>query len=279
MSYTVALLADIHGNLAALDAVLADLATQPHDAVVLAGDLLANGPQPAETLRRIQELNCGCFETGSFPRVISPKNPGFQTEQRIVAQVIYGNMDEAIVQATPADPVVWWAQQRIGLTGVAYLETLPFAQRITPPGSDTAGCDLLVVHSTPRSVHDILILQLEPYGTNFTAITPEEDAAEMLSVTRAGLIVYGHIHYFSAGMVRGQPIRSIGSVGFPFDGDRRAAYALLHWDGAAWQVAARRVAYAYEKTVDAIRCSGQPLSERYAQMILQAKWLPRTPYG
>ena len=251
MRYTVAILADLHGNLAALEAVLADLATQPHDAVVLAGDLLANGPQPAETLARIQKLG---------------------------AQVIYGNMDEAIIKATPADPVVWWAQQRIGAAGVAYLAGLPFAQRITPPEGDTAGCDLLVVHSTPRSVHDILILQLEPYGTNFTAITPEEDATEMLSATRAGLIVYGHIHYFSTGMVRGQPVRSIGSVGFPFDGDRRAAYALLHWDGAAWQVAVRRVTYAYEKTVSAIRRSGQPLSERYAQMILQAKWLPRTQF-
>lgn len=252
MSYTVAVLADIHGNLAALDAVLVDLATQPHDAVVLAGDLLANGPQPAETLARIQTLD---------------------------AQVIYGNMDEAIVQATPADPVTWWARQQIGAAGVAYLEGLPFAHRVTPPGGDPAGCDLLVVHSTPRSVHDILILQLEPYGTNFAATTPEEDAAGMLDDTHAGLIVYGHIHYFSAGVVRGQPLRSIGSVGFPFDGDRRAAYALLHWDGAAWQLVARRVQYAYEKTVRAIRRSGQPLPQRYAQMILKAKWLPRTQFS
>lgn len=252
MSYTIAVLADVHGNLAALEAVLADLSAQPHEAVVLAGDLLANGPQPAETLARIQELD---------------------------AQVIYGNMDEAIVKATPDTPVVWWARQQVGAAGVAYLEGLPFAHRITPPGGEAPVSDLLVVHSTPRSVYDILILQLEPYGTNFMATTPEEDAAEMLDDTRAGLIVYGHIHYFSTGTVRGQPIRSIGSVGFPFDGDRRAAYALLHWDGTAWQLSARRVPYAYEKTVAAIRRSGQPLPERYAQMILQAKWLPWTQFS
>jgi protein phosphatase len=252
MRLTVAILADIHGNLAALDAVLADLATQPHDAVVLAGDLLANGPHPAETLERIQTLD---------------------------AQVIFGNMDEAIVQATPANPVTWWAHQQIGPAGVAYLDSLPFARRITPPGDDPAGCDLLVVHSTPRSVHDILILQPEPYGTTFTTVTPDEDAAEMLGDTQAGLIVYGHIHYFSTGAVQGQPLMSVGSVGFPFDRDRRAAYALLHWDGATWQSSARRVPYPYEKTVSAIRRSGQPLPERYAQMILQAKWLPWTHFS
>lgn len=249
MSYTVAVLADIHGNLAALEAVLADLATQPHDAVVLAGDLLANGPHPAETLARIQELE---------------------------AQVIYGNMDEAIVQATPADPVTWWARQQIGAAGVDYLAALPLAQRITPPGGDPPDCDLLVVHSTPRSVHDILILQPEPDGTTFTAVTPDEDATAMLGDTEAGLIVYGHIHYFSTGTVNGQPLLSVGSVGFPFDRDRRAAYALLQWDGATWQGSARRVAYPYEQTVSDLRRSGQPSSERFAQMILQAKWLPWT---
>ncbi len=50
--FTVAILADIHGNLAALDAVLADLATRLYDSMVIAGDLVMNGPQPAETLAR-----------------------------------------------------------------------------------------------------------------------------------------------------------------------------------------------------------------------------------
>jgi protein phosphatase len=248
---TIAILADIHGNLAALDAVLADLATQPHDGVVLAGDLLANGPWPSETLARIQTLG---------------------------AMVIYGNMDEAIVQATPDDSVVWWAHQQIGPDGVAYLAGLPFAQRITPPGGNSPTDDLLIVHATPHNVHDVLILQPEPYGTSFSQATPEAEALPMIADTQANLIVYGHIHYFSAGRVRGQRLQSIGSVGFPFDGAHRAAYALARWDGSDWQVTPRRVEYLYQGTVDAIRRSGQPLAERYAQMILQTKWLPRTQF-
>jgi predicted phosphodiesterase len=188
---TIAILADIHGNLAALDAVLADLATQPHDGVVLAGDLLANGPWPAETLARIQEMD---------------------------ALVIYGNMDEAIVQASPDGGVVWWAHQQIGPDGVAYLAGLPFAQRITPPGGTSPADDLLIVHATPQNVHDVLILTPEPKGTTFDQVTPEAEAAAMVGETAANLIVYGHIHYFAAGRVRGRRLQSIGSTGFPVDG-------------------------------------------------------------
>jgi predicted phosphodiesterase len=247
LPYTIAILTDIHGNLAALDAVLADLAAQPHDAVVIAGDLLANGPLPLETLARIQDLD---------------------------AHIIYGNMDEAIVNATPTGPVVWWARQQIGAGGVDYLAALPFCQRITPPGGNTPGDDLLVVHASPRDVHDVLILRPEPDGTTFTVVTDQDEAIAMIGDTRAGLILYGHIHYFSEGVVGSQRIGSIGSVGFPFDRDRRAAYALAQWDGAYWQIIQRRVPYAHEAVADAIRRSGQPRAERYAQMILQAKWLP-----
>jgi predicted phosphodiesterase len=252
LPYTIAILADIHGNLAALDAVLADLAKQPHDKVVIAGDLLANGPQPAETLARIQQLD---------------------------AHSIYGNMDEAIVNATPSDSVVWWARQQIGAGGVDYLAALPFCQRITPPGGNTPEHDLLAVHASPRNVDDVLILRPQPDGTTFAAVTAHNEAAAMIGDTRAGLVAYGHIHYFSEGAINGQRIASIGSVGFPFDRDQRAAYALAEWDGARWQIIQRRIPYAYERVVDAIRRSGQPLAERYAQMILQAKWLPKTQFA
>ena len=69
------------------------------------------------------------------------------------------------------------------------------------------------------------------------------DAAALIGDARADLILYGHIHYASAGTVRGQRVASIGASGFPFDRDRRAAYALVTWDGAHWQVAHQRVAY------------------------------------
>ena len=56
LSYSVAVIADIHGNVAALNAVLEDLQSQPYDRLVVAGDLVLNGPRPVESLDAIQNL-------------------------------------------------------------------------------------------------------------------------------------------------------------------------------------------------------------------------------
>ncbi len=112
------MLSDIHGNLVALDAVLADMARQgPFDQIVVAGDLVWAGPWPAEVVDRVQALN---------------------------AAVIQGNTD-AFFGRTPADappgktrgavrgPVGVDAEQ-LGPERAAYLAHLPFSHRIEPAG-------------------------------------------------------------------------------------------------------------------------------------------------
>ena len=227
--FTVAILADIHGNLAALDAVLADLATRLYDSMVIAGDLVMNGPQPAETLARVRELN---------------------------VPTIFGNTDREVVEADADNPIGWWTREQIGDTGTAYLDTLPFSHRVTPPHGSSPETDLLIVHATPTSAFDVLVLEPHPLGTTFTTVTPEAEATRMLGAERANLIVYGHIHYVSAGIVSGQRIVSVGSVGFPFDGNPQAAYALAAWDGIGWQVTHHRVSYDYESVIAAVYRSG-----------------------
>jgi len=54
----VAVIADIHGNAVAFDAVLADLETQTVDRVVCLGDAIQGGPQPSEVAARLRELRC-----------------------------------------------------------------------------------------------------------------------------------------------------------------------------------------------------------------------------
>lgn len=245
-NFRVAVLADIHGNLEALMAVLDDLNRQPHDRVVFAGDLVMNGPRPAET------VDC----------IMSLKAPG-----------VIGNTDRDVILAE--DLVAAWTSRQMGPERVISLRSLPLSQRIPPPGCLSVGDDLLVVHSTPRSYDDLLILTPEPYGTIFTQSTPLEDAMAMIRGVQAGLITYGHIHYFSEGRVGEQRVMSIGSVGFPFDGDRRAAYAIAHWDGSKWELEPRRVSYDYEKAAIQIEKADIPFPTRYARMIREARWLPR----
>jgi predicted phosphodiesterase len=54
----VAVIADIHGNLTALEAVLADLAATQVDEIVCLGDVAATGPQPYETVAQLRALAC-----------------------------------------------------------------------------------------------------------------------------------------------------------------------------------------------------------------------------
>ena len=243
----IAILADIHGNVDALDAVLADAATQGPDGYVFAGDLVMNGPRPAETLDRMSELN---------------------------APAVIGNTDQEVLAGS--DPVGRWTAERIGEHGCAYLRSLPLAQRITPSAGSSPGDDLMIVHSTPRSCWDLLILTPHPLGISFTEATPPDEAAQMLGDVQASLIVYGHIHYASAGVIAGQRVMSIGAVGYPLDGDRRAAYAIAEWHGQAWSITHRRVAYDYERVAQIIERSDQPFAARYARMLRAARWFPRS---
>ena len=246
--FTIAILSDIHGNAAALDAVVADLAAVPHDAVVVAGDLVLHGPRPAEALARVRDL---------------------------AAPTISGNTDRYVLaDELPAglDLLVGSVRERIGADGLAYLAGLPFDHRVTPPGGASPGDDLLVVHATPTDVDAVLILEPDPFGT--WPVTPAEEAAALLGDARANLIVFGHIHYASAGTVAGQRLASVGAVGFPFDGDPRAAYALATWDGQEWRVAHRRVAYDHRRAAEDLLRSGGPFADPLARRLSEARFVP-----
>src|SRR2546430_17672513 len=97
----VAIVSDVHGNLTALEAVLADLAQVRPDVVAHGGDLAFRGPRPAECVDRVRELG--------WPGVL-------------------GNMDRAL--ETPAQqPNVGWATERVGPERNAWLQALPMDWR------------------------------------------------------------------------------------------------------------------------------------------------------
>jgi predicted phosphodiesterase len=220
--YTVAVLSDMHGNAAALEAVLADLAAQPHDAMVFAGDLIMNGPRPAETLAAVRALG---------------------------VPTVHGNTEPMITDRNNDDPVARWVRERLTDDDLAYLAALPFSHRITPPGGTSPEDDLLIVHATPTDVDAALFTQVPPGQEAIVTLTPEDRAVALLGGARANLILHGHIHVFTSGTVREQRVASIGSVGYPADGDHRAAYALVTWDGREWRVAPRRVPYDYQSVI------------------------------
>lgn len=247
---TVAILSDVHGNDRALQAVLADLTTVPHDRVVVAGDHVWNGVHPGEALGRLRELG---------------------------APMLLGNTDEYLwlpIRHPDMPPVVAWTRDRIGDDAVAFLRELPIGWRSTPPGGMSPDDDLLVVHATPTDVDAELILEPDVLGGH--TVTPIEEARRLIGDTRAGLIVAGHLHYASAGTVDGQRLASVGSIGWSMDGNPDAAWGLAHWDGATWTLEHRRTVYDVEAAASEIaRLHPVPaLGRVLAERLRHARWLP-----
>ena len=253
--FKVAILADIHGNSHALKAVLADIealqGTQSPDLVVFGGDLASKGANPAE-----------CVDL-----VINSAHPS-----------ICGNTDLDILNKEGLEEA--WMREKLGSERLDYLRSLPMSERISPPDGRGQQDDLLIVHSTPRSCYDLLILSPKVGGDEvFLESTAEDEAVKMIAGASANLIVYGHIHFLSKGVVAGQRVQSIGSVGFPFDFDHRAAYAIAHWDRdkRQWGLEHRRVRYDYQKTIADLEASTHPYPERSIRMLRDAQWYRGKP--
>jgi putative phosphoesterase len=186
-------LSDIHGNLAALEAVLA----QPHDALVCLGDLVGYGPEPAACVRRI----CAA-----------------------AAFVVQGNHDRALGEAVPPGCSRRFEAlaEALAPVGRAQLEGHERAWLAALPRTATVHCDglrCLLVHATPA----------EPLY-RYLGSDAAEWAGEVAGVD-TDVVLVGHTHLQFALMAGGRRVTNPGSVGQPKDGDPRAAFAVLE-DGA-----------------------------------------------
>lgn len=205
----VALLYDVHGNLAALDAVLADAADAGASRYVLGGDYALFGPQPRETVERLQRLEA-IWIRGNGERWSA--RPDEAPEDEVVQSAIAACRDE------------------LGEGRVAELARLPATVR-------RGGT--LVCHGSPSS--DVRSFLPEP----------ADDEQELLAGVTAQRLVFGHTHLpFMRDGASGVELVNPGSVGMPFDRDPRAAYALVHDDGA---VEHRRVDYDHGAAAAAVR--------------------------
>jgi putative phosphoesterase len=143
---------------------------------------------------------------------------------------IRGNTDEWMTPASggPAEPVTAWTRATLSRGSQEFLASLPFDHRVD---------ELVVVHATPWSISDVVPKDAGP-----------TQLRRVLAEARAAAVVYGHTHVGWIGHVPGEGlIVNAGSVGFPFDGDPRASYALLEGTAAGWTAQVCRVAYDVER--------------------------------
>ncbi len=190
----VAVFSDVHGNVRALEAVLAEIeARGPFEAVVNGGDLVYGGPRPREALELLMR--------GGYPTVL-------------------GNTDVWIAGMEPGGgATVAWARRQLEPQHEAFIRGLPRTHRIEPPG----GPPLLVVHATPTSLSDLIAPD-----------APEEMVAKVFEQARARTVVYGHIHKACVRDGGGGLIVTTGAVAFPFDGIPTTSVAILCLDAGRW---------------------------------------------
>ena len=221
----IAVLSDIHGNLLALDACLADLESQGGaDAVAVAGDLCLAGPKPKKVLQRLEEIGAACIR-GNKDRYLCDEE-------------IPGTLGQAAVLQ------IAWTRRELGERWITWLRELPFALRI---GDD---CNqLLIVHANPKNDDE--------------HIWPDADEVtleRLIGDEPAATIAFGHLHLPYVRMWRGKLLVNVAAVGVPKDGDPRACYAIFTEREGGWQVKHRRVPFDVKKVATQLADCGIPNS-------------------
>jgi putative phosphoesterase len=231
MAVRIAVLGDIHGNVAALDAALHEIEVARPDAIAITGDLVMNGPRPSEVLARVRALDAaGAYE-------------------------VQGNTDIAVADFDYSAAFPWldevpaahravaeWTHDQLADDELAYLRRLPAERRIRVD-------DLLVLvcHASPGSQTDGLPVDLDPSVT-----------IQRITRTDARAIACGHTHVAEVRDFGRRMILNPGSCGYAFDGDAGAAWALLTVDRDELAAELRRTAYDPVATADEVSARGLP---------------------
>jgi predicted phosphodiesterase len=229
----VAALYDIHGNDAALVAVLAEIEGLDVDLIVVGGDV-AGGPFPCEAVDAVRALD---------DRAIAIRGNG---ERELVEARL--RLDAGTARIDPDDV---WSSRTHWAAGVLDQARLDWMGALPPLASvDVDGLgDVLFCHASPRSDEEIV-----------TPLSPEARILPMLAGVAQRTIVLGHTHVQFDREVAGRRLVNAGSVGMPYEGEAAAFWALL---GPGVEL--RRTRYDVTVTCARVRESGIPDAEEYAE--------------
>jgi putative phosphoesterase len=232
----IAVLADIHGNIVALEAVLKDMKLEgSFDYIIVPGDLFAFGPAPNEVFAVLQELPNALYLAGNTDRYL--------VEQTYPVKGGGSGWQEKLLLSFQ------WTAEHLVEEAIRFLETLP-ATQVLQEGKR----QLLAVHGSPRSDEEGL-----------TVKTKSEHLREMLIDPQVAVLVCGHTHVPMDRLINGMRVVNAGSVGLPFDGDPRACYAIisnLADNGyGPTQVELRRVVYDVDKAIEQFYTRNHPAAD------------------
>jgi predicted phosphodiesterase len=241
----IAVIADIHGNTPALEAVLDDLGSQGPDEVLVAGDLVGRGPRGSAVIAEVRAR-------------------GWRS--------VRGNHEDYLLAFRRREvPEAWWRLNEwsaarwmaaeLSEDDVAYLESLPLTI------SSDLNPDLVLTHGTPRSHSE----GLGPWSS-------DGKLTGHLERISGSLLVCAHTHRPMHRTLPAGQVVNVGSVGLPFNGDRRAQYAVLDLEKDRWTVRFRQVDYDLDRTLEIYDTSGFRSAGGVTAELLRLELLHAAPF-
>jgi predicted phosphodiesterase len=237
----IAIVSDIHGNRTAFDAVLADLRQTSPDLILHGGDLADGGSSPIEIVDRIRDLGWSGVVGNTDEMLFRPESLQVVANQSPRLQPLFAVIEEMAA----------FTREALGEERLAWMRGLPPILLQGP---------MALMHASPESCWR----------------SPGPDAADaelksMYAPLGQPIVVYAHIHRPYVRTVSGMTVANAGSVGLPYDGDRRAAYLLLDES----KPAIRRVEYDVDKEIKILSGCGLPHSDWVAKTLDSAS--PQLP--
>jgi putative phosphoesterase len=236
----VAIVSDIHGNLRAFEAVLADLRQVAPDRVVHGGDLAYGGAHPAKIIDQIRSLGWPGVRGNTDEMLWAPESLAeFAARQPKLAPLLTAIQD--LIPPTLAT---------IGEERLRWLEGIP---------QQYSGEGFSLVHASP--------------GDLWRAPMPEASDDELQSTYAslgAPIVVYGHIHRPYIRRLEAMTVANTGSVSQSYDGDRRASYLVIDGENST----IRRVEYDVESEAKELLGSGLPHAEWLSRILLAGQYVP-----
>lgn len=254
----IAIFSDVHGNLPALEAVLAAIDSYGPDKIYCLGDLVNFAPFTNEVIDLIR----------------ARKIP-----------TIMGNHDDGVGNRKQHFPFSGTTQKELGAGQIAiaytnkiinepnrqFLKDLPPYLHVST-GEDIGYIDLLLTHGSPRNNDEYINQDYD-----------EDELLKMMTIFHADILFVGHTHEayqrilkcYQYKICKDKRVINVGSVGRPTDGDWRAAYCIIELDAHSnlfesdsIKIEIRRVEYDIQRTYNAILES--PIPDIYAETLIQA---------
>lgn len=227
----IAILGDVHGNEAALEAALAQICRERPDLIAITGDLVLHGPAPGAVIGRVRQL------------------------ESAGAIVVQGNTDIAVADLDYSAAFPWleevpsqdrtaaeWAHDQLSDEDLDWLRRLPSERRVL-----LGEHMVLICHASPGSQTSGLPADLDPSVT-----------VERVTRTDARAIGCGHTHVADVRELGRKLICNPGSCGYAFDGDPGAGWALMTVDGEAPQAQLFRASYDAQAVASELSERGLP---------------------